>query len=1202
MSTTIKIKNSNVAGKIPAAGSLESAELALNIKDQKLYSKDADGNVFEIGNAANVPGGGTPPGSGNEIGDLFFDTTDNTLLYWDGSAWKPVVSGETIGLDDLNDVTVDGAADGQVLAYDANSGQWVAVDTASLAVDVDLSYTAAPDKGTVVNNAGDDAELPLVDETNAGLMSPADYSKLAATPGVISGPLAPNNPSPGDIWIDTGDCPPTINIWDDCDDPGNPTWKPIGGGGGGGCVQGPVQITSSNGTELNSTLTAVGGNGIDEDATLTAAYEWTGAKTGIGSSIIADVEGNYTVTATITCVDGSTLSSSAVWTVSDSYVDMANNTPPVIAVVGEGIDGAYEGNSMYVVTNATVLNGQSPSVIETQWFKDDVADGTGSIYTIGAGDEGAVITAKQLFRDLRNNELLSLASNAITIVERPADAITFTAVITDDGTANANKVGSVLTASATNIVGGVAPVEYGFEWKSAGATVGATKTYTLQSSDVGKIIQCDVTVAEPDGTNPETRTATYTETIEILGTINKPVVLAPADGAGSGTSRPIVTDAITAVEGSGVAVCETELIDNVTPEVSPVWSSYLSSNTGVVPSFPVTNAFDGDTATLCSPESATANNEQINTWNGGGSVFITASKFEIYTNAASADIKNELYVEFEGGGSDTLDLTGNPAGWQVYNNTTGKRISLFKTIKSASGSSSFFIYAVKADGNILIDNNETVTLTFPSAQGFDCFEPGDVVQGIDTDNVYTLKYADDSAAFSPTPLSFNDARLTTLTTNGQPNQSPGSGSSRGTYWEFTTPTEFSFANFTSTSAGFSNYLFYSDDGVIWTLAKHFDPPVPCYGPNGEFVYFKEKHKYWAEMNDIDDGSGRNLQNWYFSFDSSNSSVKVISKDDSDPYTITVDGGTWTTSDKLVKETPYDTKLTLAGAKDLDVLNVGDVVKMGMDADVPYQPVSDSIVSVSGTAPAITLTLSGPTDLAYFRRGDVVQELPDVTIVSISEEGDANHPSITVDSGDWDPTGANGDSEVTCQSPLKAPTDWTIEKIEGNTLSLSHATPNDGAQVWVANDNQAGTDFFVAGPNIVDEPLLTADVRLESSLFATTPADADTLKNIVWELNGAEQNAGTSNPYTPTLNTNTTYTVRVKHQGNALEDSPWSDSTTFTTGATRNLYTYYKERVEVLENRIAGIEADEVVDDATDVTLLTVIADLIERVQTLEGGA
>jgi hypothetical protein len=195
----------------------------------------------------------------------------------------------------------------------------------------------------------------------------------------------------------------------------------------------------------------------------------------------------------------------------------------------------------------------------------------------------------------------------------------------------------------------------------------------------------------------------------------------------------------------------------------------------------------------------------------------------------------------------------------------------------------------------------------------------------------------------------------------------------------------------------------------------------------------------------------------------------------------------------------------------------------------------------------------------------------------------------------------GDSEVTCVSPLKAPTDWKVEAIEGNTLSLSHATPDDNAQVWVANDNQAGTDFFVTGPSVVDEPLLTADVELKSSLFATTPADADTLKNIVWELNGSEQNAGTSNPYTPTLNTNTTYTVRVKHQGNILEDSPWSDSTTFTTGATRNLYTYYKERVEVLETRLSSIEANEITDDAVDTALITLIGNLNDRITALEGN-
>jgi len=57
--TTIKIKQSAIAGKVPAAGLLVQGELALNTTDQKLYSKDATGYIFEIG--------GGSGGGGNEI-------------------------------------------------------------------------------------------------------------------------------------------------------------------------------------------------------------------------------------------------------------------------------------------------------------------------------------------------------------------------------------------------------------------------------------------------------------------------------------------------------------------------------------------------------------------------------------------------------------------------------------------------------------------------------------------------------------------------------------------------------------------------------------------------------------------------------------------------------------------------------------------------------------------------------------------------------------------------------------------------------------------------------------------------------------------------------------------------------------------------------------------------------------------------------
>ena len=48
MPQRIKIRNSSEVGKVPDAADLNVAELALNVADKKLYSKDVAGDVFEI--------------------------------------------------------------------------------------------------------------------------------------------------------------------------------------------------------------------------------------------------------------------------------------------------------------------------------------------------------------------------------------------------------------------------------------------------------------------------------------------------------------------------------------------------------------------------------------------------------------------------------------------------------------------------------------------------------------------------------------------------------------------------------------------------------------------------------------------------------------------------------------------------------------------------------------------------------------------------------------------------------------------------------------------------------------------------------------------------------------------------------------------------------------------------------------------------
>lgn len=74
MASTIKIKRSSIAGKLPNTTNLSTGELALNITDGRLYSSNGT-HVFEIG--ANVASLSVGSGSFTIAnGSLTFPTTD----------------------------------------------------------------------------------------------------------------------------------------------------------------------------------------------------------------------------------------------------------------------------------------------------------------------------------------------------------------------------------------------------------------------------------------------------------------------------------------------------------------------------------------------------------------------------------------------------------------------------------------------------------------------------------------------------------------------------------------------------------------------------------------------------------------------------------------------------------------------------------------------------------------------------------------------------------------------------------------------------------------------------------------------------------------------------------------------------------------------------------------------------------------------
>ena len=860
----IRIKNTNVSGKIPGADKLDTAELCINLKDQKLYSKDADGNVFELG--GKVDSGITPPPGpgGNNIGDLFWD--GDFLLVWNGNEWVPV-----------------GAAD--------------------------LDYTPAPDKGTITNTAGDDVDLPLVDDTNAGLMSPDEHKKLDGMPVIISGDQFPGTPELGDIWIDTNLCPPSINIWNDCEDPGNPDWTPIGGGDPTGCQQGGVAIAGD--TEIGSTLTATGGRGLDAGELLPEpTYNWTGPNgfTATGTEIVATEEGNYTVTATVTCIDGTNLETSATKTISDSYVDMVNNTPPVIAVVGELPDGAYSGNNLYVVTPATVINGDNPVIVENQWYRDGAKVSTEQLYTISAADpEGSVLTCRQLFRDARTNEILSDASNGITIVARPADAITFTPVITDDGTDQGNTVGHVLTASALNIQGGTAAIEYEFEWLVGGLNMGTNKTLNLVDSFVGKVVVCNITVAEPDGSNPETRPATYDKIIEVAGTINTPTVLAPLNGDDYSQieTRNLISDSITKIEGGGMHPCSTELIENVG---FTDYTSTISITPGSTADSPLGTIFDAS-------QEAAQRIRPNNSWyefSGFGQV---ASSVSI-TTARNMDVSiNEVVV-----GQITDNTASNTTSKEYTFNFTKQAVNTIRLTNTDSGQA-FQFKLPKLDEKRLVDNN--TILTFSENTGFDCFAQGDVVQSM---------FVNYSQHLSEDPIDKNYSKDRAFDGLDTTYYRPSTASFVLNY-EFTDVTSLKVR---CRQAGFSNSntITVKGNGITTknitgsALSQLTTVSLTSGTVSGLTFTSSNSSALGVGLSQIE-VNGVVLQD-------TNADVKIISKTDEEPWEIVVDGGDWLGTDgsgtaggdtELVKEIPYDTKLTVSGDKDLEDMVAGDPMVM-----------------------------------------------------------------------------------------------------------------------------------------------------------------------------------------------------------------------------------------------------------------------------------
>ena len=156
----IQLKRSNVlelgSAKEPTSAQMEFGELAVNYSngDPAIFLKDSLNNIIRIAGVGNIntgdnPSGNVLPDTGNNVGDIFFNTGDNTLYYWDGSQWVPIandttaadifvgtlaeINAEVPAADRRNGFLWWNAEDGTLYVWyiDENTSQWVVAVPAS---------------------------------------------------------------------------------------------------------------------------------------------------------------------------------------------------------------------------------------------------------------------------------------------------------------------------------------------------------------------------------------------------------------------------------------------------------------------------------------------------------------------------------------------------------------------------------------------------------------------------------------------------------------------------------------------------------------------------------------------------------------------------------------------------------------------------------------------------------------------------------------------------------------------------------------------------------------------------------------------------------------------------------------------------------------------------------------------------------------
>ncbi len=198
--TVVKIKQSAVAGRLPThntgnATDIVQGELALNTADQKLYSKNASGTIFQIGGSSGGAAGAneiittdfTATNAQTTFSVTYNQLNDHVNVYYNGVKLSPDEYTATSG----NSVVLDvGATTGSTISIEV-------IKALSLANGSDITdheFTATANQTTFTITGGYNAATSDLDVYVNGIKIPAaDYTATNGTTVVLGTACAVND-------------------------------------------------------------------------------------------------------------------------------------------------------------------------------------------------------------------------------------------------------------------------------------------------------------------------------------------------------------------------------------------------------------------------------------------------------------------------------------------------------------------------------------------------------------------------------------------------------------------------------------------------------------------------------------------------------------------------------------------------------------------------------------------------------------------------------------------------------------------------------------------------------------------------------------------------------------------------------------------------------------------------------------------------